>query len=117
MTDNEINMTLALAIGWKPRKIGRGQIYGEPCVGINEQASGGANTDTFFDKRAGGWCVRFDYRDWNVIGPIATRYDVFPYQTFEQQWASNSSSAGPCWSTPQECIARTVIALAKDGSL
>ena len=79
MNDIEISKALALAIGWKPRKIGQGQVNGVPMIGINEQASSGANSSTFFDKRAGGWCVEFDYRDPAVIWPIAERYNAFPY--------------------------------------
>ena len=79
MNDIEISKALALAIGWKPRKIGQGQFNGVPMIGINEQASNGANSSTFFDKRAGGWCVEFDYRDPTVIWPIAERYNAFPY--------------------------------------
>ena len=73
MTDIEISKALALAIGWKPRQIGCGIHYKDLCIGIRESLAGDSGEcRNFYDKRAGGWCVVFDYRDWNVIGPIST---------------------------------------------
>ena len=65
MTDLEISKTLALAIGWKPEQI---RIPVAPRDGMKMEIA--ANYGDY-------WRV-FDYRDWNVIGPIAERYDCFP---------------------------------------
>jgi hypothetical protein len=58
VTDLEISKALALAIGWR-----------EFDLAVSEAGR-------LFAYRH-GW-HKFDYRDWNVIGPIAERYSVFP---------------------------------------
>jgi len=63
MTDLEISKALALAIGWKKDDI---------AMFSNEM-----------EVWSGGWRT-FDYRDWNVIGPIAERYNFFPQRAFYQ---------------------------------
>lgn len=93
MTDLEINKALALAIGWNPADL------------------------TEFGGTLGcysGWHYvgTFDYRDWRVIGPIAERYDCFPYKwmgRWEVSWERGYSSAD----TPQKAIALAVIEGAK----
>lgn len=94
MTDLEISKQLALAIGWAERQI----VWSTP--------SGGAvielDRDTNLRKV-------FDYRDWNVIGPIAERYEVFPYKTVSMGWASNCNYAD----APQKAIALAVIGAKK----
>jgi hypothetical protein len=109
MNDLEISKALALAIGWKPRKIGQGQINGDSLIGINEKASGGANSTTFFDKRAGGWCVAFDYRDPAVIWPIAAKFDCFPIVTTRGWWSVASSESEAFADTPEKAVAMAVI--------
>jgi hypothetical protein len=85
MTDLEINKALALVIGWQPIKV----------------------TDAVFVWR-GYWCI-FDYRDWNVIGPIAARYDCFPMNDDAGWFSSNLQNPVACADTPQKAIALAVI--------
>ena len=94
MTDLEISKALALAIGWPASKI-HTHLYG----------TGYAVSIIQPDMEA---VLRiFDYRDWNVIGPIAERYDCFPYQNYEEQWATGWGDAVA--DTPQKAIALAVI--------
>ena len=86
MTDLEISKALALAIGWPKMN--------EYC-GILLVAEYGA------------WRP-FDYRDWNVIGPIAERYDCFPYHTYGCKWTAWSGDCSE-HDTPQKAIAMAVI--------
>ena len=65
MTNLEINKALALAIGWK-RDALYINYYGALQIDIS-------NATERYPMR-----VLFDYRDWNVIGPIAERYEAFP---------------------------------------
>ena len=69
MTDQEINKALALAIGWKPEQMREhlGAVYFRVGGSMFH-----ADSPPFLP-----W-ERFDYRDWNVIGPIAERYSMFP---------------------------------------
>ena len=65
MTDLEISKQLALAIGWKPEQMihYKGQDY----IGLMMPI-------------CGRLMVRlFSYKYWVVAGPIAERYNVFPY--------------------------------------
>ena len=89
MTDFETNKTLALAIGWKESQL--------------------KVTDAVF-VWCGHWRV-FDYRDWNVIGPIAERYECFPrWSNFVSGWRTDFSFGVVCPSdTPQKAIALAVI--------
>ena len=67
MTDLEISRALALAIGWSPHDLFRtGE--GVVCYMLERHPAG----HKVWDYRT------FDYRDWNVIGPIAERYAAFP---------------------------------------
>ena len=94
MTDLEINKALALAIGWNPAD------FTELDSGVLLCCDG--------PNRVG----YFDYQDWNVTGPIAARYDCFPYKwmgKWEAQWERGYSSAD----TPQKAIALAVIEGAK----
>jgi hypothetical protein len=91
MTDLEISKALALAIGWDDLWVDK---HGQLWVGLkSEELHEGI----------------FDYRDWNVIGPIAERYDAFPYKTVSMGWASNFNYAD----TPQKAIALAVIGAKK----
>ena len=103
MIDFQISRALALAIGWEPEQMRENRLRsGELLVRLD---------DEYFARP-------FSYRDWNVIGPIAARYDAFPTKT----------SSGTGWSsiafetrnptdvreaTPQKAIAMAVIEGAK----
>lgn len=102
MTDLEINKRLALAIGW-----GRGDIIEykwAPFLQVWWQDGWEAEWRTF------------DYRDWNVIGPIAERYDAFPMRTTDKvirdsKWFTFDIETGvsSAADTPQKAIAMAVI--------
>ena len=95
MNDLEISKRLALAVGWPAEDI----------------------TDNFDPPQVFtplvGWRV-FDYRDWNVIGPIAERYKCFPrWSNFVSGWRTDFSFGIVCPSdTPQKAIALAVIGAA-----
>ena len=95
MTDIEIDKALALAIGWKAQDI-----------------------DSYEDV-AVWWCDTkwrvFSHRDWNVIGPIAARYDCFPSRFrngTRTEWGAYSTAYGFA-DTPQRAIALAVIGALK----
>lgn len=103
MTDLEISKALALAIGW-PRAdvvLGRTLVY-----------SGGKHDRV----RVGASWMRgyrvFDYRDWDVIGPIAVKYNSFPYAhrggkgMLDGKWVVWPNTIKD---TPQKAIALAVI--------
>ena len=91
MTDLEISKALALAIGWDDLWVDK---HGQLWVGLkSEELHEGI----------------FNYRDWNVIGPIAERYESFPYKTVSMGWVSKCNYAD----TPQKAIALAVIIGAK----
>jgi len=104
MTHLELSEKLALAIGWRQDQIRiypTGTLYC-PCA-----------TDTTVG-------IVFDYRNWAVIGPIATRYNCFPINASEQWQVEyitkitdkngsvrfNEIAFGQ---TPQEAIAKAVL--------
>ena len=108
MTDLEISKQLALAIGWKDCNI-------DPDVITIRDAYAAEPEIHCWDKSTGHWRI-FDYRDWNVIGPIAEKFDCFPYQNYEgfpyQSYEGRWVSC--CWrnteaDTPQKAIALAVI--------
>jgi hypothetical protein len=94
MTDLEINKALALAIGWNLEHL--------------------KVTDAVFARWDGYWRV-FDHRDWDVIGPIAERYDAFPMVTayHADQWAIVTDKVEVFADTPQKAIALAVIGAKK----
>jgi hypothetical protein len=97
MTDIEIDKALALAIGHKVAYV---TVLGEGIPQVWVQV------DPRFE-----WAIRvFDHRDWNVIGPIAERYDAFPYQSVNGNWVS---AALDYHDTPQKAIALAVIGAKK----
>lgn len=110
MSDLEISQQLALAIGWV-----EADSYPLPKVLSPEVL--------WIMRDDHTWCV-FDYRDWNVIGPIAERYFAFPAPYVDNQgkvvaWEANTyrESTGRWYNlvkaeTPQKAIALTVIASA-----
>ena len=101
MTDLEISKALALAIGWPASKI-HTQLYG----------TGYAISIIQPDMEA---VLRiFDYRDWNVIGPIAEKYNCFPTKMGYGLWDA-SIAFGTIYGadTPQKAIALAVIGAEK----
>lgn len=97
MTDLEISKALALAIGWPAPKI-HTHLYG----------TGYAVSIIQPDMEA---VLRiFDYRDWNVIGPIAEKYNCFPTKMGYGLWDA-SIAFGTIYGadTPQKAIALAVI--------
>ena len=93
MTEIEIDKALALAIGWKdePNKMRVSDVWGLQ-VWI-------------------GYWANFGYRDWNVIGPIAARYNCFPFEDAFGRWFSDIGTNGKKVGsyTPQKAIALAVI--------
>lgn len=101
MTDLEIDKALALAIGHKVAYV---TVLGEGIPQVWVQV------DPRFE-----WSIRvFDHRDWNVIGPIAERYDCFPVKSAgKKQWASWVYGPFIYADTPQKAIALAVIGAVK----
>lgn len=91
MTDLEISKALALAIGWPEA---------EPY-----------SWSVMVRERTGmGWRV-FDYLDWNIAGPIAEKFDLFPYRDFHEKWTTDWTDGSA--DTPQKAIAMAVIGAKK----
>ena len=102
-TDLEISKKLALAIGYRPEHVrvslagtihvfrprGEAHLVGNPAL-----------------KSAILWGT-FDYRWWDVIGPIAERYNLFP-ERFCRHWTVRGRS-NTLAETPQKAIALAVI--------
>ena len=95
MTDLEISKALALAIGWTETALYVNH-YGVLQIDISNAS-----------EKYPMWAI-FDYRDWNVIGPIAKEHDAFPYQTRDGAWTVGWTT-GPAYITPQKAIALAVI--------
>ena len=95
MTDQEIDRALALAIGWKdePNKMRVNELFESLQVWI-------------------GYWAKFSYRDWNVIGPIAEKYNMFPYRlriTEGRGYWNVFTYKDNVADTPQKAIALAVI--------
>lgn len=99
LSDYELNVLLAKALGWadedtRPTKL-RGVL-----VGLEVQ-----------DHTRHGSYRAFDYKDWDTIGPIAERYDLFPCRYTsnapEARWSADSQS--PEGENPQRAIAFAMI--------
>jgi len=107
MTDTEIDKALALAIGWQQTYLSSQGI----CV----------YTGRYFDrvKSDGRWrdgMRLFSHRDWNVIGPIGERYNMFPYRlriTEERGYWNVFTYKDNVADTPQRAIALAVIGALK----
>ena len=106
MTDIEIDKALALAIGWEQTYLSSQGI----CV----------YTGRYFDrvKSDGRWrdgMRLFSHKDWNVIGPIAEKYNTFPIEDAFGRWFSAIGTQGKNVSadTPQKAIALAVIGAKK----
>ena len=100
MTELEISKALALAIGWKPEQMRENRLRkGELLV----------KSDYEYFARP------FSYADWNVIGPVAERYDLFPMVAacHADQWAIVTDKLEIFADTPQKAIALAVIEGAK----
>ena len=95
-SDIEIDKALALAIGWR-----------KTCE----------STKTFWVVEDSGNRRVFTHKDWNVIGPIAARYDCFPVEVYVNsgQWFSWVGNDGKNFTadTPQRAIALAVIGAKK----
>ena len=96
MTDLEIDRALALAIGWTEDRmtILSGQLVlaytiGPECLSYSRV---------------------FSHKDWNVIGPIAELYNVFPYRWHDGRWGAPRFTILHYADTPQKAIALAVIA-------
>lgn len=91
--DVEISVALALAIGWADVWAA----CGGACWVANNHS-----------QRI------FDYRDWNVIGPIAEKFDAFPGK-IKDEWDCYIPSKDflATADTPQKAIALAVIAKAQ----
>jgi hypothetical protein len=92
LSDIEISEKLALAIGWKEWQL----------------------EVTKFNVRClvGNWRTQtFDYMDWNVISPIAAKYDCFPViaACHGDMWVTQIGNKHYYAHTPQGAIAMAVI--------
>ena len=96
MTDIEIDRALALAIGWR-----------KTCE----------STKTFWVVEDSGNRRVFSHKDWNVIGPIAEKYDCFPLRLRGRAWEAISRGKYKLRffnaDTPQKAIALAVIGALK----
>ena len=95
MTDIEIDRALALAIGWK-------RILPNPETAGLKQC---------WVWTGSVWRL-FDHRDWNVIGPIAEKYNMFPYRlriTEGRGYWNVFTYKDNVADTPQKAIALAVI--------
>jgi hypothetical protein len=98
MTDIEIDKALALAIGYKLFDV---KFHDDMWAVVVYN---------------GSWRV-FSHRDWNVIGPIAERYDCFPLRLRGRAWEAISRGKYKLGffnaDTPQRAIALAVIGATK----
>jgi hypothetical protein len=112
MTDLEISKSLALAIGWPEDRVtittmsvDGGVTWVDACVSVRPDGSK-------FGRP-------FWYTDWNVIGPIAERYDCFPFKHQDKgepmMWHTFDTNTGvdSKADTPQKAIALAVLKGAK----
>ena len=101
MTDLEISKALALAIGWKEEQIDAGRYFSLDRVVVCLRPR------MYPNEYEGKY---FDYRDWNVIGPIAEKYNCFPTKMGYGLWDA-SIAFGTIYGadTPQKAIALAVI--------
>ena len=105
MTEIEIDKALALAIGWPSY-----------CV-VSHRTDG---VQIWVQKESApydwGWRA-FSHKDWATIGPIAERYNMFPYKLrgIECHAGWNVLSSGKDFTdiSPQRAIALAVIQGAK----
>lgn len=93
MKDSDIDFNLAMAVGHKDVRLFPGGV---------------------FVMHRGRW-HRFDHKEWNVVGPIATVLDCFPTQSYNNLWyyARNEYASD----LPQKTIALEAIQLIKEEGL
>jgi hypothetical protein len=94
-----------LALDWAVANPGKVSRYMSVMERIHRQSSPRPNGCRIWTGRT------FDYRDWNVIGPIAERYDAFPRKlaSMEGWWADVFGKNAKFADTPQKAIAMAVI--------
>ena len=99
MTDTEIDRRLALAIGYRPEDV------------LDLGDSGRITV-----WRADRWRV-FSHKEWETIGPIAERYNLFPVRpNWGKRWCIYRQHVNGNYllvedaATPQQCIALAAIA-------
>ena len=102
LSDLEISKALALAIGWKEKQIRLTYEFG---VQVCTDAPISCYTSL-------PWWRGFDYRDWNVIGPIAEKFDCFP-KFINGMWEIAHSGDVYRAYIPQKAIALAVIGAKK----
>jgi hypothetical protein len=96
MTDLEISKALALAIGWRPEQM--------RVVGVCDHA-------LILQESEWHTARVFDYTSWNVIGPIAMKFDCYPEKCCGE-WSAMLANDRLTWveaDTPQKAIAMAVI--------
>ena len=115
MTDLEISKDLALKIGYLPEHV---RTYG---VGSVNFSNGEGVIQVFRHDGFYGveridcnylWNI-FDYRNWDVIGPIAQKYDCFPKEDMYGRWVAGVYPYA-IFGTPQQAIALAVIGRKND---
>jgi hypothetical protein len=110
MSDLEISKALALVIGYAPRAV---IVHKDVC--LVETGNVADRVRMISNGKPDLWvtnCRIFDYRDWGVIGPIAVKYNNFPYArrdgkgTLDGKWVVWPNTVED---TPQKAIALAVI--------
>lgn len=112
MTDIEISRALALAIGYLPEHIR----VAADCVHVYRPIYESMlfNPDYFKSR----WHY-FSYKNWGEVGPIAERYNAFPYALrskdgeFTGQWNILINGGDCIADTAAKAIAMAVIELEK----
>lgn len=103
MKDIEINVKLALVIGWKSEQIE--PMLEQHCVNICTAAA----TLT----KPAAWCC-FDFKDPAVIWPIAERYNIWPSRIIDGHnkglWFSHGGLHAVTCDTAAKSVALAVIA-------
>ena len=117
MSDIEIDRALALAIGWTENRIGDDGLP-DPDVAIFGFGVGHHRSEPDEVKCWDGDMWRtFSHKDWSIIGPIAARYNMFPYKLrgieCHAGWNVLSSGCDFTDAVPQRAIAMAVIQGAK----
>ena len=104
-TDLELNMALAQAIGYAFLDC---CYHGPIDLELRDKC-------VIQVKHNGAWRT-FDYRDWNVIGPIAAKYNCFPIKDWMYGWSVDiGNMIIRASDNPQKAIALAVIEEAKKG--
>jgi hypothetical protein len=98
MTDLEISKALAIAIGYTDGDSNATRNIQKVCADFSVQIQVWFNSS---------WRT-FDYRDWNVIGPIAAKYNWFPARQ-QNGWRVPFTENFEQYDTPQKAIALAVI--------